>query len=149
VFIRAFLFGDTDEGDRQHKDDFDRPPGELLADIEGGVGLPWSLAASIVIGIFLMTTRLTLGSEGAMANADHLIGALVIVVAVTAMAEVARAVRLLNLALGAALVIMPFLLGGSLLQIIVAFVAGALLMACSLPKGKVELRYGGWQRYII
>ena len=149
VFIRAFLFGDTDEGDRRHKDDFDRPPHELLADLEGGVGLPWSLAASIVIGIFLMTTRLTLGSDGAMANADHLIGALVIVVAVTAMAEVARAVRFLNLALGAALVIMPFLLGGSLLQIIVALVAGALLMACSLPKGKIELRYGSWQRYII
>ena len=149
VFIRAFLFGDTDEGDRQHKDDFDRPPRELLADLAGGVGLPWTLAASIIIGIFLMTTRLTLGSEGAMANADHLIGALVIVVAVTAMAEVARAARLLNLALGAALVIMPFLLGGSLLQVIVALVAGALLIACSLPKGKIDGRYGGWQRYII
>lgn len=149
VLIRAFLFGDTDEGDRQHKDDFGRPPRELLADLQGGVGLPWTLAISVIIGIFLMTTRLTLRSEGALANADHLIGALVIVVAVTAMAEVARAVRLLNLALGAALVIMPFLLSASLLQTVAAFLAGALLMACSLPKGNINGQYGGWNKYII
>ncbi|MHA6692945.1 NAD-dependent epimerase/dehydratase family protein [Devosia sp. A449] len=149
VFIRAFLFGDTDEGDRQHKDDFDRPPRKLLAELGGGVGLPWTLGVAMLIGILLMTTRLTLGSTGAMANADHLIGALVVVVAVTAMAEVARAVRLLNLAMGAAIVIMPFLLGASLLQTIAALVMGVLLMACSLPKGRIGGSYGGWNKYIV
>ena len=67
--------------------------------------MPWTLAASMVIGMWLMFTRLTLGAEGAMANADHLIGSLVVTVTITAFAEVTRQVRYLNIPLGAALVV--------------------------------------------
>src|SRR3546814_21022679 len=59
-----------------------------------------------------MLTRMILGSEGAMANSDHVAGALVITVAIIATAEVARALRFINVALGAWLIAAPFLLTG-------------------------------------
>jgi hypothetical protein len=148
-FLRAFIFGDTDEGSRQDRDDFTDPVGTWLRHGLGGVRMPWTLALSVVIGIWLMLTRLTLGAEGAVANSDHLIGALVIVIAVTAMAEVARPVRLLNAVLGAALTIMPFVLGAGIASTINGVVMGVALVALSLPRGRVTGRYGGWNRYLI
>jgi hypothetical protein len=44
-----------------------------------------------------MFSRLVFGSIPPLANSDHLVGALVITVAVIAMAEVGRALRFLNL----------------------------------------------------
>src|SRR3546814_2261286 len=55
-----------------------------------------------------MFTRLTLGAEGDMADADHLIGALALTVISLAAAEVARALRFLLIPLGAALFVTPF-----------------------------------------
>src|SRR3546814_12509627 len=84
-------------------------PSTFWADANRGLTLPWTLAASIVLGVFLMLTRMILGSEGAMANSDHVVGALVITVAIIATAEVARALRFLKVALGAWLISAPFL----------------------------------------
>jgi hypothetical protein len=147
--MRAFIFGDTDEGTARDRDDFEQPLREDIKRMNAGLGLPWTLALSIAIGLFLMTTRLTLGTTGAMANADHLIGSLAIVVAATACAEVARPVRFLNLVLGAALAIMPFVLGAPLLQMIVGVVLGVALMALSLPRGAITGSYGSWNRFLI
>jgi nucleoside-diphosphate-sugar epimerase/uncharacterized membrane protein len=147
--VRAFIFGDTDEGTSRDRDDFEQPLREDIRRMNAGLGLPWTLALSMIIGLFLMTTRLTLGSEGAMANSDHLIGSLAIVVAATACAEVTRPVRLLNIALGAALAIMPFVLGAPLLQVVVSVVLGLALMALSLPRGRIAGSYGSWNRYLI
>src|SRR3546814_17584550 len=55
-----------------------------------------------------MFTRLTLGAEGDMADADHLIGALALTVISPAAAEVARALRFLLIPPGAALFVTPF-----------------------------------------
>lgn len=149
--LHVFLFGDTDEGpDRREIDDFAKRPGRLLREILGG-GMsvtPW-IAASIGIGVWLMLTRLTLGSTGVMADADYLIGALVITVAVTAIAETARSVRFLNIFLGAALAIMPFVASATLMRTLAGIAAGVALMVCSIPRGPVLHRYGSWDRLII
>lgn len=63
---------------------------------------------SVLLGAWLMFTRVTLGTEGSMANADHLIGSLAITVSVIACAEVARTARYLNAVLGACLLATPF-----------------------------------------
>jgi hypothetical protein len=47
-----------------------------------------------------MFSRLVFGTAGTLADSDHLSGALVLTVAVIALAEVARPLRFLNLALG-------------------------------------------------
>ena len=77
--------------------------------VGSGVSLPWNLALSALIGLSLLFTRITLGAEGGLANADHLIGSLVLTVVSIAAAEVARPVRYVNALLGAALFVTPFL----------------------------------------
>ena len=67
AWLRVFLFGDTDEGERgKRKDQFDQGPGAVLADMwAGGVNLPWNLAVAGLVGLSLVFTRVTLGTEGA------------------------------------------------------------------------------------
>lgn len=116
-----------------------------------GVTFPWTLMASTALGAWLMLTRITLGSEGAMANSDHVVGALVITVAIIATAEVARALRFINAAFGAWLVAAPFLLAGASSAGTVASVAvGLLLIGLSLPQGKRSgEHYAGWDRFVV
>ena len=110
--------------------------------------MPWNLALSAAIGVWLMCTRLTLGTEGAMANADHLIGSLVLTVVSVSAAEVARPVRYLNTLLGAALVVAPFLYGAPLLSGALSAAAGVALILLSLRRGPIREQYAGWSRFI-
>tara|TARA_R110002124_G_scaffold266688_2_gene433621 strand:+ start:175 stop:2640 length:2466 start_codon:yes stop_codon:yes gene_type:complete len=149
--LRVFLTGDTDEGPDDKRDEsFERPASAVIGDmLGGGVTVSWSLLASAAIGIWLMFTRLTLGTEGTLANTDHLIGALAVTVAVSAMAESLRAVRFLNLCLGAALVICAFVMEATWLQSGADIAAGVALMVVSLPRGPVRHKYGGWSRVVV
>lgn len=149
--LRVFLVGDTDEGEReqQQRGEFDRGPGAILRDaIGGGVSVPWNLVAAALIGVWLMLTRLTLGAEDGMANADHLIGSLVITICVIAWAEVARAVRWINAGFGFALLITPFVYDASTGQLVSSLVCGVLLILLSARRGPVRQQYGHWQRFI-
>jgi nucleoside-diphosphate-sugar epimerase len=117
----------------------------------GGVTFPPTLVAASFIGVALLCTRLLFGTEGAMADSDHVVGCLVITIAVTAFAEVGRAVRFLNIPLGAWLIVSPFVLDGASMDgVIAAVVLGAALILASLPRGKLSgEHYGGWDRLII
>ena len=148
----VLLHGDTAAGGKEEpQDSFEQSPREINREMwGGGVNLPWTLAASIAIGIWLMGTRLVFGTEGAMANSDHLIGALVITVSVAALAEIGRAARYLNVLFGAALIVVPWILdGGSLLADIASVIAGLLLILFALPRGSVRHSYGSWDRFIF
>lgn len=150
--LRVLFVGDTDEGDDdpQPRNEFARPPLAVVREMVGrGVALPWTLAFSAVIGVWLMLTRLTLGTNGAMANADHLIGALVLTTTAIACAEVARPVRFLNAIFGLALLVTPFVFETSTAGSIASGVCGVALIALSLPRGAVHRAYGGWNRWIV
>ena len=150
--LLAFLRGDTMEGGkRAPPDDFERPAMEVVRDmLGGGVNLPWTLALSAVLGIWLMCTRLVFGTEGAQADSDHLLGALVVTVAITAMAEAARPARFINLLLGVALMFAPFMFdGGSRVADLAGVAAGILLVALSFPRGRIDNTYGAWSRYLV
>lgn len=152
-WLRVFLFGDTDEvpergAGQPFQDEFDRSPGGVLKSIiGGGVSLPWGLALSALIGLFLLFTRLTLGAEGNMANADHVIGALVLTVVSIAAAEVARPARYLNVLLGCALFITPFVFEASLVGTLASIAAGAALILLSVRRTSISERYGNWNPY--
>lgn len=148
--LRVFLFGDTDEGERTARDDeFDRPAGTVLGEIlQGGVHLPWTLWLAAALGAWLMLTRVTLGTEGAMANADHVIGALVLTIVSIAAAEVARTLRFLLIPLGVALLITPFAYESNAVQTGASLIAGLALVALSLPRGHIQGQYGRWNRCI-
>jgi len=149
--LRIFFMGDTDDGKTNNvEDDFERPPFTIIKDmLGGGVTMPWNLALCIPIGLWLMFTRLTLGAQGSLANADHLIGALVVTVVITALAESGRTARFALIPLGGALFVTPFVYGADWLGIASSLVCGVLLIALSLPKGTIHNRYGLWDKTIV
>ena len=150
--LRVLFVGDTDEGGdtSRDRDEFARPPLAVLRDMAaGGVALPWTLALSAVLGVWLMLTRLTLGAEGAMANADHLIGALVLTTTAIAAAEVARPVRFLNAAFGLALLVTPLVFETTTAGLVASLLCGLALIGLSLPRGRIRGAYGGWNRWIV
>lgn len=145
-FWWVFFRGDTDEGAKTPVlDDFERSPMTIIRDmLGGGITLPWTLMLCLPIGLWLMFTRLTLDHAGGMANVDHLVGALVVTVVVTALAEAGRAVRFLLIPLGIVMLIAPWVYGVGVISIVASWICGGLLIALSLPKGPVKHHYGRW-----
>jgi hypothetical protein len=85
-----------------------------------------------------------------MADADHLLGALVVTVSVMAFAEIARPARFLNALTGACLLATPWMFdGGTPLADWGSVSAGLALIALSLPRGRVSGSYGDWNRYLV
>ncbi|SDA93766.1 NAD-dependent epimerase/dehydratase family protein [Sinorhizobium sp. NFACC03] len=150
---RTFWMGGPALSENQTPEpDLDRPVSEFLKDfVFGGVTFPWTLAASVLLGILLMATPPILATQPPLYFSDHIVGCLVIMVAVTAMAEVVRPVRFLNVALGAWVVATPFLLeGGTGAAMIADPAIGLVLIGLSLPRGtRSEEHYGGWDRAIV
>ncbi|MCP4564503.1 MAG: NAD-dependent epimerase/dehydratase family protein [Bosea sp.] len=149
--IRTFFQGDAIEAGSEDTSDALVSPSAFWAQAKRGLTLPWTLAASVTLGAFLMLTRVILGNEGAMANSDHVVGALVITIAIIATAEVARALRLINVAFGVWLVAAPFLLTGvGHLGAVTSVVVGIALVGLSLPRGKRSAEhYASWDKYVI
>lgn len=149
--LRIFFTGDTDDGAPQRNtEDFTQSPKHIICEMAGGgISLPWNLLACMLIGIWLMLTRLSLGTADGMAHADHLIGALVVTIAITAVAEAARSVRFLIAPLGMALLVLPFIYETPVQSVAGSIFCGLALMALCLPRGAVNKHYGSWDRYII
>lgn len=86
-FWRTFwMGGPAISEDQTPAPDLNRPASELLKEfIVGGVNFPWTLVASTLLGAFLMTTPLVFGSVPPLYHSDHILGCVVILVAVTAM----------------------------------------------------------------
>ncbi|MBU2134839.1 MAG: vitamin K epoxide reductase family protein, partial [Alphaproteobacteria bacterium] len=149
--LRTLLVGDTDDGPTEAAtDEFSRPAPAILRDMAtGGVNLPWNLGLAALVGIWLMFTRLTLGAEGGAADADHLIGALVLTVVSIAAAEVTRTARLALPLLGAALAVSAITFESSALHTAAGVVAGLALIALAFRRGPVRARYGDWSRRIL
>lgn len=150
-WLRVFLTGDTDEGATSHKgDDFEQAPGVLIKDmLTGGLQVTWSLGAMAAVGIWLMLTPWVIGAEGGMASVNHMVGALALTVTVTAFATVTRAVRLLNIILGAVLLAAPFFYETPALILANAVICGLSLIGLSIPRGPVRSSYGTWDRMIF
>jgi hypothetical protein len=130
-----------------------REAGSLYSRLVSAIGIPsvpWNLAASTVIGVWLMMSPALFGTTGAAADSEHLVGALVVTCAVIAMGEVARSVRWVNLLLGAWTVAAPWLLAGDAPAAEWnALVSGVLLVLLSARRGPVKEHYGGWDRFIF
>lgn len=152
-FWRTFWQGGPALSENQTPEpDLHRPVSGILRDfITGGVNFPWRLVASAALGVCLMLTPLIFGTQAPLYFSDHILGCLVILVAVTAMAEIARAVRFLNVAMGAAIAAAPFLFdGGSAAGSAAGVVIGILLIGLSLPRGtRSDEHYGGWDHAIV
>ncbi len=140
---RSIMFSDSD-------DEFDRPLGVVLKNmLGGGVSLPWNLALAGAIGISLLFTRVTLGADGALAHAHHIIGCLVLTVCAIAAADVARPARALNAVLGMGLVLVLVVLGGDTMTTAVTVGLGLALVLLSIRRGPINQSYGNWNRWLV
>ncbi|MEX2455545.1 MAG: vitamin K epoxide reductase family protein, partial [Rhodospirillaceae bacterium] len=132
--------------------DLDRPASEVLREfVTGGVNFPPTLVACVGVGAILMATPLYLDVAPSLYYSNHIAGCLAILIAVTAMAEIVRPLRFLNVALGAWVAVSPFLMGGATTaEAAVHVVIGIALVGVSLPRGtRSEEHYGGWDRVIV
>lgn len=122
-----------------------------------GVTVPWTLLLSAALGVWMMfaptvfgTVKFDATNTFTLADSSHLFGALVSVVAVCAMAEVVRIARYLNVLLGLWLVAAPFLMSGSNAGASInGVVVGLIVAALSVPRGRVNERYGRWDRWVV
>ena len=129
---------------------WDSPAPRMLPAMVWGVTLPWTLVLSAVLGLWLMAAPDVLGSAEPAGDSDRLFGALIVVVAVIAWAEVVRVVRFLNVLFAVAVIASPWLLSGDTTSSLLNdAVVGLLLIPLSLPLGPVRERFGPLQRYIF
>jgi uncharacterized membrane protein len=116
-----------------------------------GVTIPWTLIACCFVGAWLMFSRLIFGTVGAVANSDHLVGALIVTISICATAEVARPLRVLNVPFGLWLTVAPWLLSGATIGATLNdAIAGLVVIALSLPRGRrSKEHYGSWDQYVV
>jgi nucleoside-diphosphate-sugar epimerase len=159
-WLHVLFLGDTDDIPAPVKadaipvddagDEFDRPPGAVLASmLGGGVSLPWNLALAGLIGLSLLFTRVTLGAEGGMAHAHHIIGCLILTVCAVAAADVTRPARAFNALLGVGLMSTPLLFDGDSVTAAASVGLGFALVLLSIRRGPIKERYGNWNRWLV
>jgi len=146
-----FRGGAQPEGRCDDHPGFEAPLSRATQSAVRGLTLPWTLLASVALGLWLMFTRLSLGTQPPMANNDHLIGALIVTIAVISLAEVTRPLRFINVAFGVWLVIAPWVLQGhTMLASWLSVLVGLLVMGLSLPRGaRSSEHYGSWDRFVV
>ncbi|MDN5881851.1 MAG: NAD-dependent epimerase/dehydratase family protein [Nitrosospira sp.] len=143
--------GDTMEnGNVDESAGFDAPFMTVLREImKSGVIFMWTMWVSVAIGVALMLTRVIFDTEGAAADSDHVIGALVVTFSIMAMSEVAQPLRFVNILFGAWLIAAPWLLTGySGVAGAASVVAGGLLVLLAIPLGPIHSHYGAWDRWM-
>ena len=151
-FWWTFWVGDTMEGGGpdERTQRYGAPLKPLLSAARWGVTLPWTLAASTAVGLWLMFAPAVLGFEAYAAANDNVVGALIVTVAVISTAEVIRAFRFLNVLFGIWLLIAPWaLVGASTAGRWSDMICGVALILLTLPRGTVQERYAGWDAYVI
>ncbi|MGH2399495.1 MAG: vitamin K epoxide reductase family protein [bacterium] len=124
-------------------------PARIIAALDMN-NVPWNLILCAALGVWLMSAPAVLGTTGAAADVNHLAGALVVTWAVIAFGEVVRPIRLLNVLMGVAIAGAPWILAGDtdMSRWNDVLVGGALTIL-SLPRGRIEERFGGWNRYLV
>jgi len=116
-----------------------------------GMTAPWQLTVATILGLWVMfsPTVFGVGIETRAADLNHLGGALVVVMAVVAMAEVLRTFRYLNVLLGLALIVLPwFIADGNMSLSISSSISGFIIILLSFSKGIIREKYGLWDKYI-
>jgi uncharacterized membrane protein len=116
-----------------------------------GMSFPWTLTVSTLLGLWLMFAPGVFGLPitARAADINHLLGALIVVTAVISMGEVVRIGRYLNVLLGVAVAVWPWLVpDGTLLLNLSSTLTGLLVAGLSLPRGPKKERYGLWDKYV-
>jgi hypothetical protein len=154
-FWRTFWVGGTLDSyaTAQQQPQSETASGSLHSRIVAALDLnnvPWNMLLSAALGVWIMAAPATLGMSGAAANSNYIAGALIVTWSVIAFGEVARPTRLLNILMGLWLIAAPWLLAGHTgMARWNAIIVGAALIALCLRRGRIEERFGNWNRYLV
>lgn len=112
--------------------------------------VPTTLLVSTALGVWQMAAPAVLRIDGAAADSNHLTGALVVTWSVIAFGEIARPVRLLNIPIAIWIATAPWLLperpdASQWADLVV----GVLLVALSIPRGRIDGSFASWNRYLM
>jgi hypothetical protein len=114
--------------------------------------VPPTLMLSVALGVWLMMAPAVLGGTGEAARWNQVAGALAITWAVIAFGEIVRPVRLLNVAVGVTIAV-EFLLRaaehGSSWLVWNSVAVGLALAALSVPRGRIDERFGRWNHLLV
>jgi hypothetical protein len=156
-FWSVFWKGGTPEA--QNKDErspelmsLNTKPRVVIAASVWGMSVPWSLALAAGIGIMLVVLPklFQIPIQASLSDTNHLCGALIVVVAVISMGEVVRAGRYLNVLLGVAVAVLPWLLADGYTTFkLIDTVAGLAVAALAIPRGIKKEQYGLWDKYVV
>lgn len=115
-----------------------------------GASAPWSLIAVTALGLWLLAAPAVFGVDirSGAADAAHIGGAVVVVVAVMAMGEVIRSFRLVNVAAGLVIAGLVWLTQPPVGFALTVVATGVAVAALSLPRGPIHERYGSWDHLI-
>lgn len=131
--------------------EFGSRPWKIVKASLWGMTFPWTLVISAMLGILLMALPGLFGVDikATAADVGHLGGALIVVVAIISTGEVVRTARYLNILLGLAVAILPWLLPDPNIGLATSSaIAGLLVSALSIPRGPKTETYGLWDRYV-
>lgn len=125
----------------------DHPVPVLRASLWGATA-PWHLVALAGLGVWLLFAPAAFGVDIRSGAADvaHIGGAFVVVVAVIAMAEVVRALRLLGVAAGLGVATLVLATGPDAGYAAALIVTGLAVAALSVPRGHIQETSGDWHR---
>lgn len=125
-----------------------RPDAPSVRAMVWGVTRHRTMLLSAALGGWLMFSYTVLPTPDGLFKVNAFVGALAVVVSMTALAEVGHAIRFANILLGATIVLLPWLFGSGPAAIVNNLVVGVLVIALSFPRGMIHERYGSWERYI-
>lgn len=148
---RTFIHGGT-LPDATETPRHDRKPSWSLPAMVWGVAGTWSLWTSAALGVWLMVVPdlFEFAPQSAAANNAHLVGAVVVTVAMIALAEVGRPFRWINVPLGLWLCLGGWFLGSaSALGHWIVALTGLAIVAASFPLGKIRDSYGSYRRWVL
>lgn len=112
--------------------------------------VPWNLLMAAALGVWIMVAPAVLGHAGAAATSHVLTGALVVTWSVIGFSEIARPVRLLNIPCGVWLLLAPLLVtGGGAVGAWSDAAVGVALIILSLRRGRINERFGRWNRVLV
>lgn len=152
---KVFWLGGTaegctpDEGTPELSELPDRLGAVTRAMVRGST-VPWSLAVTTLLGIWLLLAPAAFGVSirSGAADAAHIGGAVVIVASVVAFAEVVRAVRWVNLLVAPGIIAAVVFTSSDAGYATAMVITGLLVAMLSLPTGDVQDSYGRWDRLI-
>ncbi len=116
----------------------------------GGASVNWLLFGSALVGAWVMAAPWVFGTTGQAFRFESIFGALAVVVAFVAWAEVTRGVRFLNVLIGLLIAIAVWIFPDVPLAARISdLIAGVLLIVLSIPRGPIRDRYGGWDPLVV